>query len=84
MEPGCKLEDFGRPVQPAVSNRSRCWALGGVWAILLVGFLLCVWGVCVWCLCVFVGVFLLLVINLSLCRLVGWLGLWHQVSLRLA
>jgi hypothetical protein len=26
MEPGCKLEDFGRPAQPAVSNRLRCRA----------------------------------------------------------
>src|SRR4030042_3114584 len=26
MEPGCKLEDFGRPAQPAVPNRLRCRA----------------------------------------------------------
>lgn len=24
MEPGCKPEGFGRPVQPAVPNRPRC------------------------------------------------------------
>jgi|WetSurSiteA1Bulk_404760.scaffolds.fasta_scaffold215540_1 hypothetical protein len=24
MEPGCNLEDFGRPVQPAATNRLRC------------------------------------------------------------
>lgn len=24
MEPGCKLEDFGRLVQPAATNRLRC------------------------------------------------------------
>jgi hypothetical protein len=29
MEPGCKLEDFGRPAQPAVTNRLRC-RVGGV------------------------------------------------------
>ena len=34
MEPGCKLEDFGRPVQPAATNRLRCRCpLDGVWAI---------------------------------------------------
>jgi hypothetical protein len=27
MELGCKLEDFGRPAQPAASNRLRCRAL---------------------------------------------------------
>ena len=26
MEPGCKPEGFGRPVQPAASNRPRCRA----------------------------------------------------------
>ena len=26
MEPGCKLEDFGRPAQPAAPNRLRCRA----------------------------------------------------------
>ena len=26
MEPGCKLEDFGRLVQPAATNRLRCRA----------------------------------------------------------
>ena len=26
MELGCKLEDFGRPAQPAASNRLRCRA----------------------------------------------------------
>ncbi len=24
MEPGCKLEDFGRLAQPAATNRLRC------------------------------------------------------------
>ena len=33
MEPGCKLEGFGRPAQPAVSNRLRCRAIGSVWTI---------------------------------------------------
>ena len=33
MEPGCKLEGFDRPAQPAVSNRLRCRILGGVWTI---------------------------------------------------
>ena len=26
MEPGCKLEGFGRPAQPAAPNRLRCRA----------------------------------------------------------
>ena len=26
MEPGCTLEDFGRPAQPAAPNRLRCRA----------------------------------------------------------
>jgi hypothetical protein len=34
MEPGCKLEDFGRPAQPAVPNRLRCragWCLSDIY-----------------------------------------------------
>ena len=27
MEPGCKLEDFGRLAQPAATNRLRCRVL---------------------------------------------------------
>ena len=33
MEPGCTLEDFGRPVQPAAPNRLRCrarWCLSDI------------------------------------------------------
>ena len=34
MESGCKPEDFGRPVQPAASNRPRCrakwWCLSDI------------------------------------------------------
>ena len=42
MEPGCTPEDFGRPVQPAASNRLRCWAVkGGVWTIFVIGEKLC-------------------------------------------
>jgi hypothetical protein len=38
MEPGCTLEGFDRPAQPAVSNRLRYWTLGGVWTIYSVNF----------------------------------------------
>jgi hypothetical protein len=34
MEPGCTLEDFGRPAQPAAPNRLRCranwWCLSDI------------------------------------------------------
>ena len=33
MEPGCKLEDFGRLVQPAATNRLRCRVNDSIWAI---------------------------------------------------
>ncbi len=26
MESGCTRQDFGRDVQPAIPNRTRCWA----------------------------------------------------------
>jgi len=33
VEPGCKLEGFGRPAQPAAPNRPRCrawWCLDDI------------------------------------------------------
>ena len=56
MEPGCKLEAFGRLAQPAASNRLRCQVLVVSERYLVEAFWVCVCG----CLCVvsYVNVFL--------------------------
>jgi hypothetical protein len=52
MEPGCKLEDFGRPAQPAVTNRLRCrarWCLSDIWCNLSsASCLACAWRIIIW------------------------------------
>ena len=50
MEPGCKPEGFGRPVQPAASNRPRCRAKKQCLDDICVNFYKCMLGkrACAW------------------------------------
>ena len=71
MEPGCKSEDFGRPIKPAVSNRSRCWVFWLVFGRFCSGVVR--FGLCVveW-----VGFCFLVVL---LCCDVVWVWLWGLI-----
>ena len=78
MELGCKLEDFGRPAQPAAPNRLRC-RVGGVWAIFGEPFRCVVVFSCVWLMSCLFSFFCLVVVVCGCLALLLLAGLFGAV-----